>query len=137
MSFTAAIASCFAQYAGFQGRAQRSEYWYWLLFCVLVGLVGGFIFGFIGGILGTRVPALVFQWVLTAAILLLSIAVAVRRLHDVDRSGWWYFLVFLPLVGPIILIVWFCTPGTRGPNRFGGGATFGQIGPMPMPAGFN
>ena len=48
-----------------------------------------------------------------------GLAVAVRRLHDVDRSGWWLLLAFVPLIGIIVLIVWWCTEGTRGPNRFG------------------
>lgn len=48
-----------------------------------------------------------------------SLAVAIRRLHDIDRTGWWVFLVLIPLVGAIVLIVWYCTEGTRGSNRFG------------------
>ncbi len=58
------------------------------------------------------------------ALLLPGLAVAVRRLHDVDRSGWWYLLVLVPVVGIVVLVVWFCRKGTAGPNRFGdGGAT--------------
>jgi uncharacterized membrane protein YhaH (DUF805 family) len=53
------------------------------------------------------------------ATLLPGLAVAVRRLHDLDSSGWWILLFLIPLVGAIILIVWFCTKGTDGPNRFG------------------
>jgi uncharacterized membrane protein YhaH (DUF805 family) len=136
MSFMGAINSCLGQYAGFTGRAQRAEYWYWLLFTLLVGLVGGFICGFVGGMLGTGTPAMIFQGVFMLAILLPSLAVAVRRLHDLDKSGWWYLLVLVPLVGPIIMLVWFCTPGTRGPNRFGGGTVMGGMNPMPMQAGF-
>ena len=52
-------------------------------------------------------------------ILLPSLAVAVRRLHDTDRSGWWWWLILIPLVGIIVLIVWWATQGTRGPNRYG------------------
>jgi hypothetical protein len=66
--------------------------------------------------------------------LLPGIAVGVRRLHDVDRSGWWLLLAFIPLVGTIILIVWFCTRGTPGPNRFGPDplSGIGQITPRPI-----
>jgi uncharacterized membrane protein YhaH (DUF805 family) len=53
------------------------------------------------------------------AVLLPGIAVSIRRLHDTDRSGWWLLIVLVPLVGAILLIVWYCTEGTRGPNRFG------------------
>jgi len=52
-------------------------------------------------------------------LLLPSIAVAIRRLHDLDRTGWWFLLVFLPIIGGIWLFIWFCTRGTVGPNRFG------------------
>ena len=51
-----------------------------------------------------------------------TFAVTIRRLHDLDRSGWWIFLSFVPLVGAIILLIWFCTKGTSGPNRFGPGS---------------
>jgi len=59
--------------------------------------------------------------------------VAVRRLHDLDRSGWWICLAFIPLIGAIILIVWFCTRGTVGPNRFGPDplSPSGQLSPHP------
>jgi uncharacterized membrane protein YhaH (DUF805 family) len=54
-----------------------------------------------------------------------GLAVAVRRLHDIDRTGWWILLALIPLVGAIVLIIWYCTKGTDGPNRFG---------PNPLPA---
>jgi uncharacterized membrane protein YhaH (DUF805 family) len=47
------------------------------------------------------------------------LSIAIRRLHDLDRSGWWIFLVLIPLIGAIVLIVWYCTKGTEGSNRFG------------------
>ena len=53
------------------------------------------------------------------AVLLPSIAVQVRRLHDIDRTGWWWWIVLVPLLGWILLLVWDCTPGTEGPNRYG------------------
>ena len=61
----------------------------------------------------------VFYILSALALLVPSVAVAVRRLHDTDRSGWWYLVVLVPFVGAILLIVWFCTKGTSGPNRFG------------------
>jgi uncharacterized membrane protein YhaH (DUF805 family) len=53
------------------------------------------------------------------AVFLPSLALAVRRLHDLDRTGWWLLLALIPLIGEIILLIWFCTRGTVGPNRFG------------------
>ena len=57
--------------------------------------------------------------VFALAVFLPSIAVTARRLHDIDKSGWWMLLLFVPLVGWIIVLVWMCTKGTLGPNRFG------------------
>jgi uncharacterized membrane protein YhaH (DUF805 family) len=93
MTFTQAIASGFQNYVNFNGRAARSEFWYWFLFTVLVSIAAG---------LGDGV-----------------LAVSIRRLHDLDRSGWWYLLIFIPLIGLIVLLVWYCTRGTVGSNRFG------------------
>jgi uncharacterized membrane protein YhaH (DUF805 family) len=107
------------------------------MFCVIVGFVIGLIGGIFAAILGVKVVGTLLRLLFELAILIPSIAVGVRRLHDLDKSGWWLFLSFVPLVGGIILLVWFCTPGTRGPNRFGGGNSFVSTGPMPMPVGFN
>ncbi len=111
MTFTEAIGSCFRQYAGFAGRACRSEYWFFALFGILVNL-GARMFGIAGHM----------TWVAPIAglvLLLPHLAVSVRRLHDIDRSGWWLLIILIPLVGTIVLIVWHCTPGTAGRNRFG------------------
>jgi uncharacterized membrane protein YhaH (DUF805 family) len=61
--------------------------------------------------------------------LLPHLAVSVRRLHDVNRTGWWYLLGFVPLLGAIVLLVWFCTDGTRGPNRFGADPKANSVAP--------
>jgi uncharacterized membrane protein YhaH (DUF805 family) len=106
-------------------RACRSEYWYWFLFVVL----GQIATAIIDSVIGVQLTTGIFSLV----VLLPGIAVGVRRLHDLDRSGWWLLLAFVPLIGTIILIVWFCTRGTPGPNRFGPDplAGFGQINPRP------
>ncbi len=111
MGFVDAIKSGFNNYVGFSGRACRSEYWFWLLFWVLAAIVATVIDAALG--LGF-VSALV-----ALGLFLPSLAVAIRRLHDLDKSGWWILLSLIPLIGAIILIVWFCTKGTTGPNRFG------------------
>jgi len=112
MNFAQAISSGFSNYVNFSGRAVRSEYWYWILFNVL----GYIVTGIIDAVLGLGVISGLFG----LAVLLPDIAVSVRRLHDLDRTGWWVLLGLIPIVGGIILIIWYCSKGTPGPNRFGG-----------------
>jgi len=118
MDFQQAIQSGFSNYANFNGRAARSEFWYWQLFVTIGGLAGELLdlvvsYGVldIGGS-----PLSILFWLAT---FIPNLAVMVRRLHDTDRSGWWLLLFFIPLIGPIVLIVWWCTRGTSGYNRFG------------------
>ncbi len=118
MGFTDATTTCFQKYVVFSGRARRPEYWYWMLFFVLLTIlltivdtiVGLTVFGVSAGVLSS---------VASLALLLPSLAVLARRLHDTDRSAWWILLELVPLVGAIILLVWVCLRGTAGPNRFG------------------
>jgi uncharacterized membrane protein YhaH (DUF805 family) len=90
----------------------RSEYWYWVLFVVIGQLVSGVIDSWIVG-------AYILETIFFVATILPTVSVGVRRLHDLDRSGWWVLLDLIPLVGWIILLAWFCMKGTDGPNRFG------------------
>lgn len=113
MDFWTAVKTAYSKYVTFKGRAPRSEYWYFVLFCMLVAIVASILdFGLFG-------HNGVFYLIVTFANFLPSLAVAVRRLHDADRSGWWFLIVFVPLIGAIVLIVWFCMRGTPGVNRFG------------------
>ena len=64
-------------------------------------------------------PGGAFYAIVTLANLIPSIAVSVRRLHDTDRSGWWWLIMFVPLIGIILLLIWYCSRGTQGANRFG------------------
>jgi len=111
--FGGAIAICFKKYCCFKGRASRSEYWYWTLFLFLVNVVLQ-ILAKTAPDAATLTSAL---WCLT--VFLPALAVIVRRLHDIDRSGWLYLIVLIPLIGAVILLVWFCRRGTEGENRFG------------------
>ena len=111
MGFTEAIQSGFRNYVNFNGRAARSEYWYWALFVFIVSIVARAIDAAVGGF--------IVHFLVTLALVLPSIAVGVRRLHDRDKSGWWLLLAFVPIIGEIILIIWFVRRGTFGPNRFG------------------
>jgi uncharacterized membrane protein YhaH (DUF805 family) len=117
MNFGQAIKSGFSNYVTFSGRAARSEFWYWTLFVVLVTIAAGILdrglFDFdeptTTGVFGPLVSLIFF---------LPGLAVSVRRLHDLDRSGWWLLLV-LTVIGVILLIIWDFIKGTAGPNRFG------------------
>ena len=113
MSFSDAIKTVFSQYATFSGRARRSEYWWFYLFAVIAYIIAAGLDMIVFGGRGA------FEVILWLAIILPVLAVSVRRLHDTGRSGWWLLLSFIPLVGTIILIVWYCGEGTSGPNRFG------------------
>lgn len=102
-------------YANFVGRARRQEYWMFTLFnliaYVVLVVVGRMLFG--KGFMGD-IPSAIYS----LALLIPSIAVSIRRLHDTDRSGWWLLLAFIPLAN-IALLVFMCFEGTRGSNRFG------------------
>ena len=114
MQFQDAIRSGFRNYVTFSGRAARSEFWYWTLFALLVAIASSIIdhtifpFASTGPIEG-----------LTSLVLFLpGLAVSMRRLHDIDRTGWWWLIAFT-VIGIIVLLVWACTRGTAGANRYG------------------
>jgi len=122
------------RYAQFSGRSRRKEYWMYVLFLFIVAIVLSIIESILGlgghAVLtsetsssGVFYGALVNRGILSNLFLLAtfipSLAVGVRRLHDTNRSGWWYLLAFVPLIGSIVLLVWFCTAGTPGPNNYG------------------
>lgn len=99
-------------YVGFSGRARRTEFWMFFLFNVIIGIVLAIIEGIIG------LPG-VLNGLYELAILLPAIAVSMRRLHDTDRSGWWLLIAFVPLIGGIVLLIFFCLEGTSGQNQYG------------------
>ena len=105
MTFAEAIQTCFRKYADFRGRATRSEYWWWVLFVVIVSLVAQ--------VIGDVVAALV-----NLGLLLPSITTTARRLHDTGRSGWWQLIGLIPLVGWAVLIFW-CVERSEGENAYG------------------
>lgn len=99
------------KYAVFSGRSRRSEYWYFLLFSFLVS----FVLAIIDAVLGIGVLYPIYS----LAVLVPSLAVLARRLHDINRSGWWMFISLIPLVGVIVLIVFLVKDSDPGENRFG------------------
>ncbi|WP_114965748.1 DUF805 domain-containing protein [Alkalilacustris brevis] len=111
MDFPTAIRTCFNKYVDFTGRAARSEFWYFVLFAIL----GNIAMGLFDRVIGMAILGTLFG----LAILLPGIAVSVRRLHDLGRSGWWYLLVFIPVIGWLVLLFWYVQPGTSGANEYG------------------
>jgi uncharacterized membrane protein YhaH (DUF805 family) len=113
MNFKQAIVSGINNYVNFSDRAPRSEYWYWVLFVFLVDLAAIFLDAMLMN------NTMLFYWTAALALLLPSLGVSVRRLHDLDRSGWWMLVAFVPLIGGILLLYWFCQKGTSGSNQYG------------------
>src|SRR5262245_60667493 len=97
MGFGEAISSGFSHYVKFDGRAPRSEFWYWILFVVILQIIAQIVDALIG------IPAL--EAIVSLGLLLPGISVSIRRLHDIDRTGWW-ILLSLTIIGSILLIVW-------------------------------
>jgi uncharacterized membrane protein YhaH (DUF805 family) len=116
MSFMEAVQSCLRQYVGFTGRARRSEYWWFVLFGLIVSIVADLIDAMLGTMSDTNVG--VFGAIAGLALLLPSIAVAIRRLHDTSRTGWWILIGLIPIVGWIILIV-FYVQDSHPDNKYG------------------
>jgi uncharacterized membrane protein YhaH (DUF805 family) len=126
MSFTEAVQTCLHKYVGFSGRARRSEYWWFFLFTILVGIVAGALDAGFGTMSGdTNVGVL--GTIASLALLLPGIAVAIRRLHDTSRSGWWILIGLIPIVGWIVLIV-FYVQDSKGENTYGPSPS---VGPAP------
>jgi len=113
MNFGEAIGSGFRNYVNFSGRAPRSEFWYWSLFVLLVSIGANIIDS---ALLQNELSPIGMLWGL--ATFLPGLAVGVRRLHDIDRSGWW-LLIVLTIIGIFVLLYWDCVRGTAGANRFG------------------
>ena len=110
-----AVSTCFSKYATFQGRAKRSEFWWFELFIVIVYVV----LMVLGSVIGDPSIPMILLGIFGLAVILPAISVTVRRLHDQDKSGWWYWIALVPAIGGIWLLVLMCLPGTPGPNRFG------------------
>jgi uncharacterized membrane protein YhaH (DUF805 family) len=113
MTFTESISTCFAKYATFTGRASRSEFWWFYLFCFIVNLP----YALLQQLNLSGAWDLIFN-LISLAVLIPNVAVTTRRLHDINKSGWWQ-LIWLTIIGIIVLIYWEAQEGTEGENRFG------------------
>ena len=116
MDFQTSIKTCLNKYAVFSGRASRSEFWFFVLF------------GFLGGIITIIIDVMILGYpyeengpinlIFSVALIIPSIAVAARRLHDINKSGWWQ-LLWITIIGGILLIIWHATEGENKKNKFG------------------
>ena len=116
MDFQTSIKTCFNKYADFSGRALRSELWWFVLF------------GFLGGIITTIIDIMILGYsiesygpvniIFSVVLILPGIAVTARRLHDVNRSGWWQ-LIELTIIGILLIIIWNATEGEKKKNKYG------------------
>jgi uncharacterized membrane protein YhaH (DUF805 family) len=131
VGFGEAIKRAFAGWSTWEGRATRAEYWWWFLFVWLLSFIpyvgilasldwnttaDGTVEGSGGGVSVIWVVLFLVLWL---AFILPSIAVSVRRLHDTDRSGWWYWITLVPCIGGIWYLVLMVLPSTPGPNKYG------------------
>ena len=119
VDFGTAVKLGFQRYVDFRGRSTRAEYWWWGLFTVVASFAlviadnltgNASTFGWLGGLL---------EPLFTLATIIPSLAVGVRRLHDINRTGWWLLLWFVLVIGWIVLIVWAIERGDEGPNKYG------------------
>src|SRR5262245_23969031 len=124
MSFGEAVNSVLSKYATFAGRASRAEFWRWVVVFVLLTLVTRMIDGAVflssarAGLFerGAMQP---LTYITILALFLPNMALAVRRLHDTGRSGWWLLLMLVPLLGPLVLLYWYVQPSDEGQNQYG------------------
>lgn len=113
------VKKCFQNYANFNGRARRAEYWYFCLFNTIISVVLSGLGRLAGGegFIATALTGIASLYSL--ATLVPGLAVAWRRLHDIGKSGAYWFFILIPLAGPIILLVWLAKAGDAGDNAYG------------------
>ena len=111
MTFSDAIRSGFDHYFKFDGRASRSEFWWWVLFAILVSIAANIVDAIIG--------AQIFSFLVALGLFLPGLSMAIRRLHDTGRSGWWILIGLIPLIGFIVLLIFYLEQGNPAPNEYG------------------
>lgn len=114
VTFKEAVMRALTQnYCNFNGRSSRSEFWWFELFEVIIGIVLGIVFCWSQNALN------IASGLVSLALLLPNLGLAIRRLHDIGKSGWWIFIGLIPLVGGIILLVWWCKDSQPSENEYG------------------
>jgi len=111
MGFQEAVKSGFDHYTKFDGRASRPMYWWWVLFAIIVAVVASTIDAIIGTPIVSAIVGL--------GLFLPGLSVAIRRLHDTNRTGWWVLIALIPLIGFIVLLVFYLQEGDEGDNQYG------------------
>jgi uncharacterized membrane protein YhaH (DUF805 family) len=113
MSFWEAVRSGFDHYVRFDGRASRPAFWWWFLFSILVAVA---VSAMDGTIFEESMLLTLFVW---AVLILPSLSVAIRRLHDTNRSGWWILISFIPIIGSIVLLIFYLQESDPDDNSYG------------------
>ncbi|NOX41979.1 MAG: DUF805 domain-containing protein [Alphaproteobacteria bacterium] len=116
MNMGAAVRSCFAKYVTFSGRALRSEYWWFTLFNLLMSVVLNIVDAVVFGSGG---QVAILSAIYSLIVLLPAISVMVRRLHDHGRTGWWFFIMLVPMIGMLVLLYWMIVKGSDEANDYG------------------
>jgi uncharacterized membrane protein YhaH (DUF805 family) len=106
MDIKTAVITCLTKYVDFDGRASRSEFWWFFLFQIIVIVVLSMVLSIVGSLV-------------SLALLLPGLGAGVRRLHDIGKSGWWIFIGLIPLIGWLIAIYWAAQPGQTESNNWG------------------
>jgi len=106
------------KYAAFSGRARRKEYWYFFLFNIIIHIVLAVIDS-ITGSFSLEAGIGLLGGIYALAVLIPGVAVTVRRLHDTERSGWWFLIALVPLIGAIVLLVFLVQDSKPGQNQYG------------------
>lgn len=124
MDMTTAVKTVLGKYATFSGRASRPEYWWWVLatviLFVILGLIDAMVLAPMMGFTPDQPEAAEpLTAIASLGLLLPNLAVAARRLHDTDRSGWWILISLIPVLGSLVLLFFLVQRGTDGANRFG------------------
>lgn len=137
VGFVEAFSLFFKNYVNFGARSSRGAYWWWFLWSIIISFGLAFIEGLVFGLglegAGSGPASILFSF----ATLIPGISIGVRRLHDMGRSGWWLLIALIPLVGIILLIVWFCQPGQDGTNKYGPDVEAGRNDVDPIANTFN
>ena len=127
MNFTDAVKAYFLKWNDFRSRSSSSEYWWATLFLTIASFPVGYIIGFVIAILfftagfsetTMEIVVVIVMLPIQIFFIIASTCLVIRRLHDVDKSGWWYLIIFT-IIGIIPLLIWYCSKGTNGDNRFG------------------
>ncbi len=118
MGFVEAVKSMFSNWSDFKTRASRSEYWWGYLGMIIFAFIAGFIIGLLMAVLGDTIGS-ILMLILYVIIIVPLLAVGVRRLHDLDKSGWWMLISLIPILGGLYLLYLFVQKGTDGPNQYG------------------